>query len=230
MRNLVVFLLGAAVVAMPAERFDVVVYGATSGGAIAAIAAAKEGARVALLEPGRHAGGMLTGGLGRTEMDRQESVIDRKSDDYFERARHYGNRLVEIRASVAERTLNEWLKEAGVRVLFDRRLASIRKQAGRIVSLRTTSGDVFEAPVFIDSSHEGDLMKAGVSYVAGRDSISCTTSPRRQAGLPARKPSIPKPCLRLVPWKAPPVRPGTADSSQRERGAASSSPIVSASV
>ena len=92
MRNLVPLLLGAAFCAMAAERFDVVVYGATSGGAIAAIAAAKEGARVALLEPGRHAGGMLTGGLGRTDMDRQESVIGGYSREFFERAgKYYGN-------------------------------------------------------------------------------------------------------------------------------------------
>ena len=92
MRNLVPLLLGAAFCAMPAERLDVVVYGATSGGAIAAIAAAKEGARVALLEPGRHAGGMLTGGLGRTDMDRQESVIGGYSREFFERAgKYYGN-------------------------------------------------------------------------------------------------------------------------------------------
>jgi hypothetical protein len=175
MRNLVVLLLGAAFCAMPAERFDVVVYGATSGGAVAAIAAANEGVRVALLEPGRHAGGMLTGGLGRTDMDRQESVIGGYSREFFERAgKHYGEPVSwRFEPSVAERTLNDWLKEAGVLVLFDRRLASIRKQAGRIVSLRTTSGDVFEAPVFIDGSYEGDLMKAaGVSYAVGRDSRS----------------------------------------------------------
>ena len=78
-----------------------------------------------------------------------------------------------IRAKRRRAHTQQWLKETGVRVLFDRRLASIRKQAGRIVSLRTTSGDVFEAPVFIDSSYEGDLMKAaGVSYAVGRDSLS----------------------------------------------------------
>jgi hypothetical protein len=91
MRNLVVLLLGAAFCVMPAERFDVV-YGATSGRAIAAIAAAKERASVAFLEPGRHVGGMLTGGVGRTDMDRQESVIGGYSREFFERAgKHYGN-------------------------------------------------------------------------------------------------------------------------------------------
>jgi hypothetical protein len=174
MRNLLIFLLAMAC-AHSAERFDVVVYGATSGGTIAAIAAAKEGMRVALLDEGRHAGGMLTGGLGRTDMDRQENVIGGLAREFFERAgKHYGEAVSwKFEPSVAERILNEWLAEAGVQVRFGRRLAGIEKQGGRITRLRTVSGEDFDASVFIDSSYEGDLMKAaGVSYAVGRDSRS----------------------------------------------------------
>jgi ribulose 1,5-bisphosphate synthetase/thiazole synthase len=42
---------------------DVIVYGATPGGFCAAIAAAREGASVILLEPTDHIGGVNTGGL-----------------------------------------------------------------------------------------------------------------------------------------------------------------------
>src|SRR6187200_2761898 len=42
---------------------DVIVYGATPGGFCAAIAAAREGASVILLEPTNHVGGVNTGGL-----------------------------------------------------------------------------------------------------------------------------------------------------------------------
>ena len=82
-------------------------------------------------------------------MDRQENVIGGLSREFFERAgKHYGEPVSwRFEPSVAERTLNDWLKEAGVQVMFDRRLAAVQKRAGRIVSLRTTSGDVFEAPV-----------------------------------------------------------------------------------
>src|SRR5215475_1627053 len=48
---------------------DIVIYGATSGGVAAAIAASRSGANVGLVEPGRHVGGMLTGGLSRTDID-----------------------------------------------------------------------------------------------------------------------------------------------------------------
>jgi ribulose 1,5-bisphosphate synthetase/thiazole synthase len=46
-----------------AKDYDVVIYGATAGGTMAAIAAAGEGVRVALLEPGRHVGGRVNGRL-----------------------------------------------------------------------------------------------------------------------------------------------------------------------
>jgi pyruvate/2-oxoglutarate dehydrogenase complex dihydrolipoamide dehydrogenase (E3) component len=38
---------------------DVVVYTATAGGAVASVAAARQGAKVVLIEPGYHVGGML---------------------------------------------------------------------------------------------------------------------------------------------------------------------------
>jgi len=45
------------------QSADVVVYGATPGGFCAAIAAAREGVSVILLEPTDHVGGVNTGGL-----------------------------------------------------------------------------------------------------------------------------------------------------------------------
>jgi hypothetical protein len=173
MRNALVLFIAAGVSACAGQQFDVVVYGGTAGGAMAAIAAAKEGVRVALLEPGRHVGGMLTGGLGRTDMDRQQNVIGGLSREFFERAgKHYGQPIAWLfEPSVAEKILKDWLAEAGVRVIFEQRLGGIGKRSGRITSLRTTSGQEYQAPVYIDSSYEGDLMKAaGVSYAVGRDS------------------------------------------------------------
>jgi hypothetical protein len=156
------------------QTFDVVIYGATASGAVAAIAAAGEGRSVALLDPGRHAGGMVTGGLGRTDMDRQEHVIGGLSREFFERVgKHYGQPLAwTFEPSIAEKTLNDWLKQAGVRTFFNHRLASITKPGASIVSIRMENGNQFAAKVFIDASYEGDLMKAaGVSYVVGREGI-----------------------------------------------------------
>src|SRR5579872_1276888 len=138
-----------AICAWGSQQFDVVVYGATAGGTIAAIAAAKEGIRVALVEPGRHAGGMISGGLGKTDMDRQENVIGGLAREFFKRVgKHYGEPVSwRFEPSVAERTLLDWLKEASVPVFFNQRLASVARHGARIVSLRTLAGEEFEAAV-----------------------------------------------------------------------------------
>ena len=176
------------------HRADVVIYGGTAGGAAAAIAAARSGATAILVEPGRHVGGMLTGGLGRTDMDRQEHVIGGIAREFFERAgRHYSKPVAwTFEPSIAEKLLTEWLKEAGVRVLFGQRLIEsgpLDRAGDRIVRFRTESGDSFEGQVFIDASYEGDLMKqAGVSYSVGRESREAYNEPLagRQDFLPGR--------------------------------------------
>ena len=56
------------------REFDVVVYGGTAGGVIAAVAAAREGLRTALIEPTGHVGGMVSGGLGYTDVGKKEVI------------------------------------------------------------------------------------------------------------------------------------------------------------
>src|SRR6476659_1186129 len=111
MKKILLSLLASAMAARAAQQFDVVIYGATAGGTMAAIAAAGEGMRVVLLEPGNHVGGMISGGLGRTDMDRQENVIGGLSREFFELpGRHYPEPVCwRFEPSVAERILKEWL-------------------------------------------------------------------------------------------------------------------------
>src|SRR4051812_37740666 len=56
------------------ESCDVLVYGGTSGGVIAAVEAARLGRKVVLIEPGRHLGGMTSGGLGWTDNGSTETI------------------------------------------------------------------------------------------------------------------------------------------------------------
>ncbi len=155
-----------------ASSVDVVVYGATAGGTMAAIAAAQQGASVVLIEPRNHVGGMLSGGLGRTDMDRQENVIGGLAMEFFRRAgKHYGQEVAWMfEPHVAEKILKEMLAEQKVPVKFGQPLASILKMDGKIRSLKTADGKEYSAKVFIDATYEGDLMKAaGVSYKVGRE-------------------------------------------------------------
>ncbi len=66
------FSWSAAVSAAGATTADVVVYTATAGGVTASVAAARPGAKVVLIEPGQHVGGMLSGGLGHSDVFGQE--------------------------------------------------------------------------------------------------------------------------------------------------------------
>jgi len=153
-------------------RADVVIYGGTAGGAIAAIAAAEQGASVILVEPRNHLGGMLTGGLGRTDMDRQQHLIGGLAREFFVRVgRHYGEPIVwTFEPKVAQAIVDDWVRSAGVKVFLGKRLSSVEKEETRIISITTETGDVFRSPVFVDSSYEGDLMaRAGGSYVVGRE-------------------------------------------------------------
>src|SRR5215475_6345828 len=49
------------------NSFDLVIYSGTPAGILVAVAAARRGARVAIIEPTRHLGGILTSGLGVTD-------------------------------------------------------------------------------------------------------------------------------------------------------------------
>ena len=160
------------------ERADVVVYGGTPAGIIAAIAAAREGAKVILVEPGNHLGGMVTGGLGATDQGNGDTVggITR---EYFERiGKHYGAKGPGWRhePAVASRVFDEMLAEAKVTIVRRQRLREkdgVAKDGARIARFTTESGTTYTAPVFIDATYEGDLLaKAGVKYVVGREGQS----------------------------------------------------------
>src|SRR2546421_5475761 len=55
-------------------RFDVVVAGGTPGGLMAAIAAARLGDKVLVLEPSRHLGGVVAGGLAASDVGRASTI------------------------------------------------------------------------------------------------------------------------------------------------------------
>lgn len=157
----------------PARTYDVVVYGGTASGVMAAIAAAGEGVRVALLEPGRHVGGMVTGGLSHTDFG-DRAVIGGLALEFYRRVgAHYGVPTYYWRGPeprIAEQILTDWLREAGVDVFFEHRLDTVHAEGRRIGRVGLSNGAVFEAHTFVDAGYEGDLMaRAGVSYAVGRE-------------------------------------------------------------
>jgi hypothetical protein len=160
-----------------AQAFDLVVYGGTAGGVITAVAAAREGLRVALVEPGTHLGGMVSGGLGWTDYGRKE-VIGGYSLEFFERVGARYGRPIEwhFEPHVAEAVFNDMVRESSVRVFLNQRLrekTGVWKEGARVTWIVMEDGTAYAARLFADASYEGDLMaQAGVSYTWGREGIA----------------------------------------------------------
>jgi hypothetical protein len=164
---------------------DVIVYGATPGGFCAAIAAAREGASVILLEPTDHLGAMITGGLSHCDSNQMvrstamglfdewhtrviKDYTDRGLDAPYDPAQK-DQSLWTFEPHVAMRVTQQMLGESGVKVLTEHYLESVTKEGPRIRTLLTKKGG-FSARVFVDGTYEGDLMAAaGVDWTIGRE-------------------------------------------------------------
>lgn len=164
------------------QEVDICVYGGTSGGVMAAYTAKKLGKKVLLIEPGKHVGGLTTGGLGYTDIGNKYAITGLARDYYRRIGQHYGKFEQWIfEPSVAEKTFHHYIQSANVPVLYQYQLAEVKKEGGTIQHIiienaekpDKTTNRTIRAKMFIDCSYEGDLMaKAGVSYTIGREANS----------------------------------------------------------
>ena len=168
------------------ESFDVVVFGAGTGGSAAAIQAARMGASVALVEETDWVGGQMTAG-GVSTMD--EGGFNNDAGLYGEfiaaaeahygangkRARRCGIRAIPCtEPSVSQQLLREMLRDANV-TLFERASpVAARVDAGVLRQVDAYQRDPerlleFTAAIFIDATEYGDLLPvAGVEYRLGK--------------------------------------------------------------
>jgi len=154
---------------------DVVVVAGVPCGIAAAIAAARQGADVLLIEPTRHIGGLNTSGVNTAETEHMlKWTIGGIAAEFYRRLGEiYGTGEPEyyFESSVAEAAFTEMLAGAGVRVHFGAAVAEVLKEGATICKLRLTDGTEVAGRFFIDASYEGDLMaRAGVSFTVGRES------------------------------------------------------------
>jgi hypothetical protein len=161
------------------KTYDVCVYGGTSAGVVAAYTAASYGKSVLLIEPGKHVGGMSSGGLGLTDIGNKYAISGIALDFYRRIGKHYGKFEQWIfEPHVAEDIFKAYLKKANVPVLYQNRITSVKKQGNMLTEILLdatgkAAGGTVKARVFIDCSYEGDLMAAaGVSYMVGREANS----------------------------------------------------------
>ncbi|MFN8348008.1 MAG: FAD-dependent oxidoreductase [Spirosomataceae bacterium] len=160
------------------QSYDVCVYGGTSAGVIAAYTAKMAGKSVVLIEPGKHLGGLTSGGLGQTDIGNKYAIAGIARDFYRKIGQHYGKfEQWTFEPHVAENLFKEYVKKAGFSVWMEYRLVSAVKKEGKIQEIMVESSDgsrselrTVRAKVFMDCTYEGDLMaKAGVSYTVGRE-------------------------------------------------------------
>ena len=135
---------------------DVIVYGSTPAGYCAAIAAAREGASVILLEPTSHVGGMNTGGLSFSDSDQmyRKQLMGLFHEWHLRIQKDYQSRGVTLpydvnvknqsvwsyEAKVASNVTDEMLREAKVKVLTKCVLKSVKKSGPCITSIVTSQG------------------------------------------------------------------------------------------
>ncbi|NLT71894.1 MAG: FAD-dependent oxidoreductase [Verrucomicrobiaceae bacterium] len=176
---------------------DVCVYGASPAGVLAAVAAAREGCSVVIVEPTYTIGGLLASGFRMQQDVPDPQHLGGLTRDYFDKdvALHVGIHAPTLRHyqgagedNVA--MLQEYIDRYAdlITVVLQHRVAFVETEEGEIegvvfeyavddengVPSPVRSSDHLrrvEAEIYVDASYEGDLMAfSGVSYRVGRES------------------------------------------------------------
>ncbi|MDB4421635.1 FAD-dependent oxidoreductase [Akkermansiaceae bacterium] len=185
--------------AQESHKADIIVYGGTSAGVIAAVQAKQMGKSVIIVSPDKHLGGLSSGGLGWTDTGKKDAVGG-LSRNFYERVfDHYqnkaawnwqprdeytgsGTRTIDngdgsmwmFEPHVAEKIFEDHIKENEITVHRDQwldRKNGVVMTDNRITQITTLSKNEYQGKIFIDATYEGDLMAAaGVSYHVGRES------------------------------------------------------------
>jgi hypothetical protein len=170
--------------------YDLVVYGGTSAGVIAAVQAKRLGKTAVIVGPDVHLGGLSSGGLGWTDSGRKEAIGGLSREFYHRVWKHYqapaawkwqpreafGNRgqgtpaidgenrtMWVFEPHVAEAVFEEFVAEYEIPVFRDEwldREQGVKKDGERIESITMLSGKTFRGRMFLDATYEGDLMAA----------------------------------------------------------------------
>ncbi|ODS82938.1 MAG: xanthan lyase [Cytophagaceae bacterium SCN 52-12] len=164
-----------------ADEYDIVIYGATSAGVIAAYTGKQMGKSVVVINPDEHIGGLTSGGLGQTDIGNKHAVTGISREFYRKLGKVYGTfEQWTFEPKEAEKLFREYLEKGDVPVIVNKRIARVEKNGSAIqsVTIVNTLGDpgaerTIKGKVFIDATYEGDLMPlAGVSYFVGREDNS----------------------------------------------------------
>jgi hypothetical protein len=169
---------------------DIIVYGGTSAGVMAAVQAVKLGKSAIIVCPDTHLGGLSAGGLGWTDTGNKEVIGGLARQFYhriwqyyqtpeawkWQKREEYGNQgqgtpaidgeqrtMWIFEPHVAEKVFEGFIAEHNIPVHRDEWLnrgSGVAKTNGVISSITMLSGKTYKGKMFIDATYEGDLMAA----------------------------------------------------------------------
>lgn len=186
----------AGVMALHGEKFDIVIVGATPGGIMTAIEAARMGKSSVILERTGHIGGLPANGLGATDIATRGATTGLFSEFTEAIKQHYtdtyGAESQQVKdcsdgfhfePSVAEKVFGDMIAAEG-RLIDVRTMRQFNFSTGdiamtdngrRIASIRvidrlTEKEEFYEGKIFVDATYEGDLGAAArVPFRIGRE-------------------------------------------------------------
>lgn len=189
---------GVAPGAGAGASFDAIVYGATPAGVMAALALANASYSVLLAAPAPIVGGMVTGGLGETDVGNATAIGGAAAAFFRDVCAAYGKGAPachQFEPHVALSILERYLARAAPRVtlllnttlvavaaraggglasatFLPTRAAVAADRAGGAAGLRAAAAAAAPTPgrVFLDATYEGDLLAlAGIPTAVGRE-------------------------------------------------------------
>ena len=172
------------------RQFDIVVAGGGVSGAVAALAAARCGADVLVVEQTGYLGGTLTScGVGpmMTFHAGEKQVICGIMQEIVETlqarghstghvpdTKQYTDTVTPFNAEGLKAVLDDLLSNAGVTIMFHSFIGAVAREGDRVSALTVCNKDglnTLKAKVFIDSTGDGDVASwAGATMTKGRES------------------------------------------------------------
>jgi hypothetical protein len=141
------------------SNHDLVVYGGSPAGVIAAVAASRRGLKVVLLSQSPTVGGTISNGLGATDVLVPSNVSGIPLEFFNQVKATYANQDAwRVTPKLAEKIFRKMLTAAKVEVWLNVSATKASIAKGQITCLTIQNNSKFCAKQFIDASYTGDLL------------------------------------------------------------------------